>query len=965
MYPRARFSSAVQLLSLLALSSAVLAQDRDSVRVNVTDPEGLPIMGARVAGPEPTANNCVTDQSGNCTLPAAGLPAVDVTAAGFDPQHVEVSSGSVEARVTMRIKSRVDVEVNSSKLESPASVQGSMMSAEQVDRVPVWLRKLENIQPLFPGTVSRSTDDEWGEGLSAAGTRSTAMNTVLDGMPNRAERRGGPAIKPPLEAVSEFRVYTSGYSAEYGHTPGAQLVMVTKSGTDQIHGDFYNYARDRFGGMLGGPIQKGKSYYFASYERANTNFDSPVTSTVLTPAQLQGGAKSPLSQTLLPLVPVSSTGSVTYKGEHSVDSELIARLDRNIGDKSKLTARFAAGMGGQVLEPDSAVFLPRDWPSQDDRAYSGVVSFNRNQANRGFELRASFLDTLGDSTPSCHHDAQYSVTLAGGAATLGCPILDIAGYPLFGDIANLYNYRSQSADFGGSYFANIGRDSVKVGVAGKHLRYKGGNPSQENGYLLFDGSHYGSPVTDFLMGAPVTAIRDFGTTKRTGELMPSSVGGFVQNAFRIGESFIVDTGLRLEYLSSMTGHSPELTSFSPTLGVVENGSQKELLRGQGLVVDPRLGFSWRPFGGATVVRGGIGQYSGQDILSVVLEQLTNAPAPRAFVTSAPVHVVVDPKNPAWTPIDSSMVRGIDPQNRITRVYQYSLTVERELGAGASVEIAYIGSKGLHLGRLVNINMTLPNGAIDASGSPVMVRKYAGFGDIIYDDQGGYSSYNSGRIRFQQRTGGGGIDLNLSYTFSKSIDDSSSTENRNWTGLPYAQDPRNLNGERAVSDFNHKHQVSGYVIVLLDKYTKTAWLRRAEVSSSLNVMSGLPFSPISDSRYLYRADVVGDPYQNVPEGHFINPAAFKAHIPTAADPSYFGSAGRNSLSTPYFNTIDVAFNKGFKVKSRALIKVRVEVFNVLSRRVPYVNNVLSEPGFGTRSHFINEERHIVAGARLSF
>jgi hypothetical protein len=501
---------------------------------------------------------------------------------------------------------------------------------------------------------------------------------------------------------------------------------------------------------------------------------------------------------------------------------------------------------------------------------------------------------------------------------------------------------------------------MKAGVAATRASYLQRDPTEENGYLAFSGQYTGNAVADFLLGMPATAIRVLDQGAGSGSLHPENFSGYVQDSLRVAEFFTLDLGARVDYLPPMVSRNGNLTSFWPQLGAVVTGAQRPLLQSSGVSFSPRLGFSWHPFGKNTLVRAGIGKFVGEDDLASTLGQLTGVQSPRAAVVSAPMPHNIDPFNPAWAPISNAVTRGIDPRNLVPAVYQYTVAVQRQLPGGLLAEASYVGSRGEHLGRLYNINQALPTGVLDASRLPVLLRPYPSLGDVLYEDHGAYSRYNAGRIAIRKPSGSR-VTLNLVFTFAKSIDDASSVSERNWSTIVQAQDPRNLNLEQGLSDFDHRQQLTGFLTVRLDGFSRSAVLRRSTISVAASAMSGQPFTVLVNDDL--RPDLVGNPYQSLPAGHYINPAAFVAHVPTPSRPDYFGDLGRNSLVGPYFNTINVAFNKGFRVK-RVEIDLRVEVFNAADRVVPFISNYLG-PRLGMDGSTINQGRLVIAGGRVAF
>src|SRR5688572_25778192 len=172
-------------------------------------------------------------------------------------------------------------------LNTDTSNKGEVITARQLEDLPLNGRNYAELALLVPGMYRRPADDDQGEGLSTSGTRTDASNFILDGVVNRSDRNAGSGVNAGVDAIREFNVQTSTYSAEFGRTAGAQINVVSKSGTNKIDGSIFEYLRDdtfdadnfftqpgddkslrrhQAGGTIGGPAQRDRTFYFVSYE---------------------------------------------------------------------------------------------------------------------------------------------------------------------------------------------------------------------------------------------------------------------------------------------------------------------------------------------------------------------------------------------------------------------------------------------------------------------------------------------------------------------------------------------------------------------------------------------------------------------------------------------------------------------------------------------------------------------------
>jgi hypothetical protein len=306
--------SALHLGLLILLSfaffcgNAAFAQTTGTLQGSVKDPSGAVIPGASVTATlvgTQTARSTTTDQNGNFELPAlaVGHYTVQVTAKGFKSfvaQNVNVTIGHVVVLNPVlslgESAQTVTVESNAVQVETTSTQLGAVMNDRAVSELPLNLRDTYALLQLQPGVSSQfgSSDtvffgaDNPGV-VSVNGGRGRANNYMVNGGDGNDLFVNLPAIEPSPDAIQEFRVLTNTFDAEYGRNSGSIVNVVTKSGTNQFHGDFYEYFRNtaldannffnnasgvpvpdfkqnQFGGTFGGPIRKDRTFFFGSYE---------------------------------------------------------------------------------------------------------------------------------------------------------------------------------------------------------------------------------------------------------------------------------------------------------------------------------------------------------------------------------------------------------------------------------------------------------------------------------------------------------------------------------------------------------------------------------------------------------------------------------------------------------------------------------------------------------------------------
>ena len=400
----------VTCVAIMTLGNPVFAQTfRGSILGTVTDPNGAVVPGASVTAKNVSTGierSAVTDDLGNYSITELqiGTYQLVVTKSGF--QTLSVNEVSVEVAGERRVDAQLAVAgtadlvvvASSAQVETTTNTLGGTISTRAAEDLPVNGRDFTKFLVLVPGATgdpSGATDSPGSFGLfSANGNRGRANNYLLDGtdmndgyrnLPaiNEAGVFGTPATILPIEAISEAAIL-SNFEAEYGRNSGAVVNIVTKSGTNEFHGSLFEFFRNnaldarnffnpepdpqtafrnnQFGGSLGGPIIRNRTFFFFAYEGQRERVGLNSTARVPDPREIAalGGPTNPVIARLLarnpwpapnrPLPLFDDTGTpnlfVTTRALNDVDS-LIGKIDHSFNQNNQLTARYFFGNSNQ------------------------------------------------------------------------------------------------------------------------------------------------------------------------------------------------------------------------------------------------------------------------------------------------------------------------------------------------------------------------------------------------------------------------------------------------------------------------------------------------------------------------------------------------------------------------------------------------------------------------------------------
>jgi hypothetical protein len=834
----------------------------------ISDASGGAIAGAQISCKNlatSVTREIVSDSAGFYTLPnlAAGAYTVTVTAAGFTTQvrsDFTLTVGqSEELNMTMtvgQVAQKVEITGEASAVETTSSEISAVVNPATIVDLPLNGRSWTDLTELQRGVsviTTTSSDVEAGQGAGGScnrgcgvqysinGGRPQQNSYRIDGVSINDQFNAGPGSQANggnlgVDAIQEYSVITDNQSAEYGREAGGVINAVTTSGTNDFHGtafeflrnsaldsrtffdpagDIPPFRRNQFGGSLGGPIQKGKTFFFVSYEglRQFLNTSTPVivpspnarmgilaTGNGCTTA---GGCIVPVNPSIVTALNLYPTCSTLVAGSPNeslctlvlpdVTSEnfLDARVDRTFSTNDSLAgtfqfdkakAAFADGFDNQTLGNLTQRLLAS---IAETHVFSSSLV---NTAHFGFtRFTAPIGISLGAINP-----ADNATTISTVGAPVGMSVLSISG----GFTSNPGGHDAQASSFNffntyqfyDDLFLTKGKNSIKFGFAFEHDQQIYDNSTQTGGTWAF------SSLEQFLLDEPTSLSSQIPGTLKPRRIHQSIVGTYIQDDYRFRSNLTFNLGLRYEMSTVPHEQSGEVSNLallyqpSPTLGnpYWKNPTYRNF--------EPRIGFAWDPFhDGKTSVRGGFGMF---DILPLYYEITSQGAQAQPFFevgagsfngTTPGLFPTVGYAQLAGV---TSSFRGTQFQDDPKRNYveEWNLDLQRQLTPSLSVSAGYVGTRGVHMvtktteDDIVEPTLTsagwLWPGPFGTAGVDTKNQRInTNFGDIKATYWLGDSDYNGLVTQIQKRMSHG-FYIQGAFTWSKSLDDTSSVAEGN-------------------------------------------------------------------------------------------------------------------------------------------------------------------------------------------
>ncbi len=900
-----------QLLCIAALFSVsalgTRGQSTASLSGTVTDPSGAVVVRAHVTvhSLATGADRAIdTDSAGLYVVPSLqpGDYRVQATAAGFSTYTVPRITLDVARQVTVNIHlavssagETVQVESATQQIESQTITVGQVIDNRSVQDLPLNGRHFLDLTVLTPGGVVADTAGSLtsaSRGLGAnsfitAGNREDSVNFQINGINLNDISQNQITFQPSISTTSEFKINNSTFSAEYGRSDGSIVTVATRSGTDRFHGEAFDYfrnealdarnyfnrpfsattglplaggtgkkaplKRDNFGGSVGGPIWKGHTFFYGSYEGLRQHQGLLQNSTVISQANqtaiAANKANAPAAAALAALIPLPNNGTnyVSFTpGPVQIDQFTGDVLDQ-IGSSDSLHGFYAFQKDVRTEPALQGDTIP-GWG--DHRAahrqigtFSQTHIFNPsivNEVRLGFNRISIAFNPANTINPS-------SVGLGDGFTTnVGLPQITLSDIGLvFGGPSGFPQGRNDTTGVLSDTVSMIkGKHSVKWG--GEFRRYLVASFTGNIGTLTYTSST--TPTSLFQTDqATVFSIQPNIVSSR---IYADSVGGFVQDNFKVTPSLTLEYGLRFEWNGTPVEGANRFTIFNPsTVSLTQvgtNGLAADSAYKQNYNFEPRLGFADDVFGtGRTVVRGGYAYLADQPVSGVVTALASNPP----FSTAVSYNSTAIPVSQLYNLAKASGISlyAVNPNYKNAYIESFNLNLQQALPWGLVAQLYYDGSVGRHLEIEANANQVVgatsatqvhPFTTLSASspikaGAPIA-------SNIGYRNSIGHSSYNA-MWAVLSKTMSNGLEFNMNYEWSKSLD-INSLGSQGVLTLPDSSNPSENYG---LSDFDVRQHYAGTAIYMLP-FKRNQLVAGYQLSTIVQYQTGNPVNILAGS-----------------------------------------------------------------------------------------------------------------------
>jgi hypothetical protein len=945
-----------------------------------------------------------------------GAYSLTVNQRGFQTQEIKginVEAGKIfDLRATLSVASQstmVEVEASAVAIETSSTALTSVIPTKALLDIPLNGRDFTQLLKLNPGVNANG---------SVNGTRTNSINWQIDGADNNDEWHNSAAVNQsgvsgiagtllPIDAIDEFSLQTNS-NAEQGRNAGGTLNLVIKSGTNTFHGSLYYFNRNEFlaarnwfipasaptqalrnnqeGGSFGGPIWKNHTFFFMTYEQQNFIAADTAHGTVPSAAFVasasaklaaQDIAVSPVALNLInTLWPANIQGlpGVTNNYSSSANNTSdsyngIVKLDHIFNERNNIAVRYFGGTGSQTEAIGSAI--PYYYQTAPSRMHNFSVVYNTvisprfvgqtvvginyfkqtfDDANHGFNIPALGFNT-GVTNPALFGSPNISITGFDGLGLTG----HLGRIDTTGHLDQTFSYTAGSHQF--RFGGEVRRARLDVFYERNTL-----------GKFKFDGTQTGDPLGDFLAMriAPTNATISIGNRQRNYYLNGTSF--FAQDSWKVRHNFTLNYGLNWLYQSPISDPKNTISTFRSDLGgtgIAPVTAIGTLWPRDFTDFAPRFGFVYQPgLSSKLVVRGGYGifyqvpnvNYFGDNrppnngATGILSNAFGNSPV-YTITNSTPLQILPGVSIFGNTQAPAGPFGAFSVSSHFKTGYSHNtnMNIQYQINNSSVLEIGYVGTFSRKLPVTLDINQT-PIGS--------SVRPYSSqFPNLatINEVQSVGSGYYNGMIASLRTSGYHGVSMKLNYTLGHARDDLSGTR-----GIT-PQNSYCLRCDYGNSDFDIRNSFVGFISYAAPSPNRLkAVLGGWQFNTLLSFNSGSPFTVYSGSNTSGtgenndRAQLIGDPFQNVPADipasttYWFNPAAFAAPAKGT-----YSNQPRNAYYGPPTYQVDFSIFKNTKITERLNTQLRLEIFNLFNTRdIPGPDNGFGDKLFGAANQTLD-------------
>jgi len=1051
------------VLLTVTSGSVVFGQVTGTIVGTVTDSTGALVPKVTIAATNKSTGfvrTDVTGTGGEYTIPLLPVGVYEVKAelTGFKTEIRPNIVVQVEAqqRVDMTlqvgaISEQVTVTGEAAMLQTDSATVGEVVNDTQMEKLPLNGRNFMQLTLLAPGLADPPNDlrhTYQGVAPSANGGRSEYNAYLMDGTSNTEHFNGDVSVVPPLDAIDQFKLQTADYSAEYGQGGGLVVNLVTKSGTNQFHASAWEFLRNsdmdarnffatskaplkrnQYGGTIGGPIVKDKTFFFFAYEglrlRKGTtldyrvptqlerqgNFSQSVGTLPKNPATGQPYSGNiiptidPISAKILGFVPLPNNPANPLQNyiispvATQNTNAYVGRVDQNLSSKDVLFFRFNLDQSTSIT-PNGFVNCC-DFVNQLPTRQGGI-GYTRSlspTAINEFRFGANRLARIAqDSEEGTNIASQLGVqnTLSGQGALHFFRPFSVTSFNFPASQA-FANAPLDTFNFADNFTLLRNKHSLKMGGEFADYRFDDLFVGQAPAGFTFSGLITGNGLGDFLLGLPTTVGETY--------LQPSlntrtkTFEAYFEDDWHVNSKVTINMGVRytFETPTHQKSHREAWLDFGdgsliiPDVaniggysfaGGIERTPQLTLEHNDNKVA-PRLGFAYRPFGDSkTVIRSGAGMYTVLEQGNAGRQSSTNPPFRLLYSNTDNVNGFgYNLGRPPVAQVLTGLASGIsaqfvDKNFRNGYMYDWNFTVEQAVAPGTVLSLAYVGSKGTELAREYNLDVAPPGpGAINPR------RPYPLFSSLAYITNGSNSTYHSLQARAETRLRYGMAFL-TSYTYSKTLGDESTINQIDFQNPlclrcekgPLWFDVRN----RFVASYSYELPFGQGRRYLSNSSAGKAILGGWTIAGITSVQSGFPLTITTNdnanSGATDRPFLIGNPNpSNRTINAWIPRSAFAQNTsgPTGNCQAFtgqqycFGNAGRGIVTSPGISDFDFSLIRNFRITEKLNLEFHGDFFDIFNHANFGFPNTTLSSGSFGIITSANDPRDVQLGLKLKF